>query len=262
MFLGAKEFYVNDQTYCVSFGRGEKPLVMIQGLNTNSIKGSSLMLSALYRIFGKKYRVYLFDRRKDLFDGITVRDFAFDIALAMDALAISNADVLGVSQGGMIASYLAIDRPDLVRKLVLAVSASRTNDLIRDAIDEWVSLNDKKEWGKLVRDMAKRMYSPSYLKRYKLFMPLLALAQKPKDPMRFSVLATSCLTCNAYEELEKIKCPVLIIGGSEDKIVGEEASLEIANKLECEFYIYKGLGHALYEEAKDFNKRVLQFFEK
>ena len=37
---------------------------------------------------------------------------------------------------------------------------------------------------------------------------------------------------------------------------------EIANKLECEFYIYKGLGHALYEEAKDFNKRVLQFFEK
>ena len=70
------------------------------------------------------------------------------------------------------------------------------------------------------------------------------------------------MTCNAYDELERIKCPVFVIGGSEDKIVGEEASLEIAKKLNCDIYIYKDLGHAIYEEAKDFNRRVLEFFEK
>ena len=262
MFLGAKEFYLNDQIYCISFGKGEKPLVMIQGLNTSSIKGSSLMLAYMYRIFGKKYRVYLFDRRKDLYDGITVRDFARDIALSMDDLGLSSADVLGVSQGGMIAQYLAIDRPDLVRKLVLAVTASRSNSKINDAIEKWVSLSEQREWGKLVRDMAERMYSDSYLKRYKIFMPLLAIVQKPKDPMRFSMLSKACLTCDAYRELERIECPVLVLGGSEDKIVGEEASIEISKKLNCDIYIYKGLGHALYEEAKDFNSRVLAFFEK
>jgi len=41
----------------------------------------------------------------------------------MDELGISEADVIGVSQGGMIAQNLAIDRPELVNKLVLAVTA-------------------------------------------------------------------------------------------------------------------------------------------
>ena len=49
---------------------------------------------------------------------------ALDIAAAMDTLGIKNADIFGVSQGGMIAQYLAIDRPDLVNKLVLAVTLS------------------------------------------------------------------------------------------------------------------------------------------
>ena len=53
-----------------------------------------------------------------------------------------------------------------------------------------------------------------------------------------------------------------MIGGELDKIVGKEASIELANKLSAELYIYEGLGHALYEEAKDFNKRVYEFLMK
>ena len=67
------------------------------------------------------------------------------------------------------------------------------------------------------------------------------------------------MTCNAYDELEKITCPVLVIGGKEDKIVGAESSVEIAEKLGCEIFMYENLGHAAYEEAKDFNHRVLEF---
>lgn len=48
----------------------------------------------------------------------------------MDALKIANADIFGVSQGGMIAQYLAIDRADLVNKLVLAVTLSKNNKSI------------------------------------------------------------------------------------------------------------------------------------
>ena len=39
---------------------------------------------------------------------------------------------MGVSQGGMIAQYLAIDHPDLVERLVLAVTAPRVNEIIRE----------------------------------------------------------------------------------------------------------------------------------
>ena len=90
-------------------------------------------------------------------------------------------------------------------------------------------------------------------------MPLLTLLQKPKDVERFLALAKACLTCEAYEELDKIKCPVLVIGGRQDKVVTGEASVEIAEKLGCELYMYEDLGHAAYEEAKDFNRRVYEF---
>ena len=193
---------------------------------------------------------------------ITVKDMSADIAMAMDALGIVNADILGVSQGGMIAQYLAIDRPDLVNKLVLAVTLSRNNDTVKRVITTWIELASSGDMKHLISDMAEKMYSESYLKRYRPFLPLLTLLQKPKDVQRFILLANACLTCDTYDFLCKIKCPVLVIGGKQDKIVTGEASEEIAKKMGCELYIYENLGHAAYEEAKDFNRRVYNFFIK
>ncbi len=243
----------------ITFGTGTQPLIMIQGLNTRSINGAAVPLAYMYRIFAKDYKVYLFDRRKNLPEDITVRDMAADIALAMDKLGITKADVFGVSQGGMIGQYLAIDRPDLVSKLVLAVTLSRNNEVVEEVIRDWLAWTGQGNMKQLVLDMAMKMYSDAYVKRYKLFLPLLTMLQKPKDARRFSTLTRACLTCNTYEDLDKIQCPVLVLGGKQDKIVGGKASEEIAEKLKCQIYMYENLGHAAYEEAKDFNDRILNF---
>lgn len=262
MLYNAKELKLklqNMELNYIKFGKGKKPLIMIQGLNTRGIKGAALPLAFAYRIFCKDYTVYLFDRRPEVEDGITVREMAADIALAMNALGLKNADVFGCSQGGMIAQYLAIDRPDLVNKLVLAVTVSRNNDNLITTVNSWVEMTKKGDIKALVLDMAEKMYSDAYLRRYRPLLPLLTVMQKPRDTERFIRLARACLSCNAYEELDKIKCPVLVLGGREDKIVGAESSLEIIERLGCGFYIYDGLGHAVYEEAKDFNARIYDF---
>ena len=232
MLFDAKEWVIElpgRRMNCIAFGKGERPLVMIQGLGTRGIKGTALPMAYMYRLFARDFRVYMFDRRENAEKGVTVRDFAADIAGAMDLIGIKNADVLGVSQGGMIAQYLAIDRPDLVRKMVL------------------------------VADMADKMYTGAYVRRYKALMPLLTILQKPKDPARFITLAEACLTCNTYEELVHIACPVLVIGARQDKVVTGEASLELAERLQCRLHMYENLGHAAYEEAKDFNQLVYDF---
>ena len=123
-----------------------------------------------------------------------------------------------------------------------------------------IKMTEKEDYKALVTDMAERMYSEKYYKKYKPMLPLLTIMQKPKDKERFITLAKSCLSCEAYNELEKIQCPTLVIGGGKDKIVGKEASTEIAEKLKCECHIYEDLGHACYEEATDFNKRVYDFY--
>lgn len=262
MLFHAKEFKLklSDTTIdAITFGKGPKPLIMIQGLNTRGIRGSAIMLAYMYRIFSNEYTVYLFDRRPDIHEGLSVRELACDVAEAMDALEIKDAYVFGVSQGGMIAQYLAIDRPDLVSKLVLAVTLSRNNETVQNVISRWIDLAQQSRMRELVEDMAVKMYSPAYLKRYRPFLPLLTLLQKPKNVNRFSILAASCLTCTAYDELEKIHCPVFVIGGQQDQVVGSSASEEIARKLGCKLFLYEQLGHAAYEEATDFNQKVYDF---
>lgn len=263
MMYNAKEskLFLHDMPFdYITFGRGTKPLVMVQGLNIRGIKGSALSLAYMYRIFAKEYKVYLFDRRPTVHEGITVKEMAADLALAMDTLGISNADVFGVSQGGMIAQYLAIERPDLVRKLVLAVTLCRNNDTVEQVISSWIGMAERNAMKDLVADMAERMYSAAYVKRYRPFLPLLTLLQKPKDVERFTRLAKACLTCDTYDLLGGIRCPVFVLGGRQDQVVTGAASEEIAEKLGCKIYLYNDLGHAAYEEAKDFNQRVYEFF--
>lgn len=265
MLYNAKEHTLqlrHMQIRYISFGRGAKPLVMIQGLNTRGIQGAAVSLAYMYRLFAKEYTVYLFDRRPHVDETTTVRELAADVAEAMDALHLGCADVLGVSQGGMIAQYLAIDRPDLVRRLVLAVTLSRNNDTVQKTVQGWINMTEQGAMKQLVVDMAEKMYSEAYVKHYRPFLPLLTLLQKPKDVQRFVALAKACLTCRTYEELEKVKCPVFVIGGKQDKVVSGEASEEMAEKLGCKLYMYNDLGHAAYEEAGDFNQRVYDFLNE
>ena len=265
MFYNAKEQTLKTdsmQLNYITFGKGSKPLIMVQGLNTRGVKGSAVPLAYMYRIFAKKYKVYIFDRRENIPEGYTVRDIAKDISVAMDELKITKADIIGVSQGGMISQYLAIDRPDLVNKLVLCVTLSRNNPTVVETVEKWISMTEKGEIKALVADMAQKMYSDEYVKRYKPFMPLLTIMQKPRDEKRFIALAKACLTCKAYDELDKISCPVLVIGGKQDKVTTGKASEEIAEKLGCEIYMYENLGHSAYEEAKDFNSRIYEFLDK
>ena len=246
----------------VVFGSGTKPLVLIPGLNVRGVRGAALALAFMYRIFVKEYRVYVFDRKEEIPEGYTVRDIAEDTAEAMKLLGLSDADVFGVSQGGMIAQYLAIEHPELVHKLVLAVTLARNNATVEKVIADWISMAESGDFDRFVSDMMLKMYSEAYIKKYKLMVPLVAKFSKPKDFGRFIRLAKACLTCNTYDELDKIKCPVLVLGGKQDKIVTGEAFVELAEKLQCECYMYENLGHAAYEEAKDFNKRVYEFLGK
>ena len=247
---------------CAVFGRGDHILILIPGLSFQRVKNAAIPLAFMYRIFAKKYTIYVVDKKAAVPAGYTVRDMASDVAFVMERLHLRAADVFGVSQGGMIAQYLAIDYPHLVRKLVLGVTASRKNGTMEQTINSWIRMAERREYGVLVRDMFEKMYSESYLKKYRRLLPVLTKLGKPKDFSRFITLAKACLTCDSYPELYKITCPVFVIGGKQDRVVTGAASEEIAAALGCNIYMYDTLGHAAYEEAPDYNKRIDQFLSE
>ena len=262
MFYNLKESTLQlDNTsldYAV-FGKGAKPLVIIPGLTLRDVKGAGWSLAYMYRIFAKDYRVYVFDKKKVITEGCTIKNLADDLAHAMKQLEIQNAHIFGVSQGGMVAQYLALDYPELVDKVVLGVTLSRNNPTVEAVIANWVRLSEQNDFEGIVADMMEIMYSESYVKKYRWLFPILTKLSKPKDMTRFMTLAKACLTCDTYERLESITYPVLVLGGKQDQIVTGEASVEIAEKLKCKLYMYEKYGHSAYEEAADFNKRIFDF---
>ena len=249
----------------VSFGQGERAFVILPGLSDGlmTVNGKALLLAKPYKAFFDKYTVYMFSRKDQMPEGYTIRDMAEDQAKALNVLGIGKADVMGVSQGGLIAQYLTIDHPELVRKLVLAVTSPRVNDIIKEGVSYWIELAEKGDHKALMIDTAEKGYSEAYLSKYRRIYPVIGLIGKPATYDRFLINAKAILGFDASAEIGRISCPTLVIGGEDDKTVGVQGSYELHEGIAgSELFVYPSLGHAAYEEAKDFNQRVFDFLEK
>lgn len=252
----------NTEMYYAAFGKGKKNLVVLPGLSDGlaTVKGKALLLMPSYTKFLKDFTVYVFSRKNEMPEGYTIEQMAEDQVKAMCILGIDKACVLGVSQGGMISQYIAINHPELMDKLVLAVTAPNANNTLTESINTWIDLAQKQDHLSLMTDTAERMYSEKYLTKNRRMLPLLAKLTKPQSYDRFYRNAYAILEFDARERLDEIKCKTLIIAGDNDKTVGNEAAYELEKGIgNSDLYIYEGLGHGAYEEAKDFYNRVYKF---
>lgn len=246
----------------IRFGTGKRTAIMIPGVGDGfkTVKGMALPFAFLYRALKKDFTVYSFSRPVNLKEGAATRDMSESLANAIRSLKLPPACIIGVSQGGMIAQWLAIDHPELVEKLVLVVTMGRPNDTVNTVIGRWLSMAGKGDYRGIMMDTASISYTPKKAKSSKRLYSLVSGIIRPKSLKRFQIQAQSCLTHNAYDRLSEIKCPTLIIGGTEDKILSGEASRELAARITgSELRMYEGMGHGLYEEEKDFIPLVAEF---
>jgi len=251
-----------EDMYYVSFGNGSRNLVVIPGLGDGlaTVHKKGFILSKYYKKFSNDFTIHVLSRKNQLVEGYTTREMALDYKKAMDVLNIDKASVYGVSQGGMIAQYLAIDYPESIEKLVLAITISRPNDTLENVITSWIGMAKSGSFGDLVEDTMEKTYTHKQFKKYRFVMPLLRKMVKPKSTERFIIQANACLSHNAYDELNKIKCKTLIIGGDTDHVVGKNSSEDMAGVIDNNILkIYEGQGHGAYEEIKTFNDEVISF---
>lgn len=249
---------------CAVFGKGKKNLIMLPGLGDGltTVKGKALPMALMYREFMKDFTVFIMSRREPLPEDFSTKDMAADIALFMEKQGIEKASILGVSMGGMIAQHFAADFPEKTEKLVLVVTAPKSNEIMENCISEWLEEAKNGEGTKLMESNVRNMYSDKYYRKNRWLTPITGKLAVPKDCSRFVKMAKACLEHNAEESLGNIKAPTFIIGGEKDITVGAEASEILAKEISgAKIFIYPELRHAVYDEAKDFNKRVLEFLK-
>ncbi len=245
-----------------TFGTGKTPFVMLPGISIKPITTLAPAVASAYNEFAEDFTVYVFNRRNDLPDGYTISDAASDTAAVLDELGISSACVFGVSMGGMIAQVLAVNRPDLVGKLVLGSSASRLTPQSEEIIQHFAALAQSGDIQSLTLAFAQAVYTPTFFETCKEAI-LAALADATQaDIARFTALTKAILAFDIYAELDKVSAPLLVIGADKDKLLGVQASVEIAQKTGGELYICKGYGHAAYDEDPDYRSRLYEFFTR
>ncbi len=252
----------NELDYAV-FGKGDIPLIMIPGISIKSVILSAQSVAGAYSRYLDNHTVYMFDRRKYAQPDYNITAMASELADAMDLLGIENADFFGTSQGGMIAQQVAVNHPELVRKLVLACTAARPNEQSEEVITEWIKLANRRDIEGLCTEFVNNLYSEAFAKRFLGLVIKMHSDCTDEELDRFIMLAKAGGDFDVYDELDKIKCPTFVLGAHHDKVLTGRASDEIAEKIGCDSYMYgEPYGHAVYDEARDFKKKMFKFLNQ
>lgn len=245
------------------FGSGKRSFVILPGVSVKSVMLSAKAVEAAYRMFGDAYTVYVFDRRKPMPNPYPVRQMAEDTAAAMRQCGISDADIFGASQGGMMAMCMAIDHPDLVHKTALGSTACRADDKVIAGTNQWVSLAKSDDRAALTAELIDCLYSENTIGKYRELLMHMNDDLSETDLMRFIIQTEAINDFDITEELDRIKCPVLVIGVEGDKVLDCRHSRCIADRLGCQLYLYGSeYGHCVFDEAPDYKQRLLDFFHE
>lgn len=247
------------------FGHGGEALVILPGLSVQSVMDSADAVADAYRLLADDFTIYVLDRRRDLPAAYPIRDMARDTADAIRALGLGSAHVLGVSLGGMVAMSVAIDHPDLARTLVLCSTSARMEEAQCRTVERWVQLARSGDARGLYLSFGEALYPRETFERLREPLAEAAGGVTDGDLSRFVVIAEGMRGFDIADDLERISCPMLVVGSRDDRVLGPGEALRIVERLsgraDFEFHLYDGYGHAAYDTAPDFKERMLRFLK-
>jgi len=246
----------------VRFGQGKETLVILPGLSVQSVMPLAGAIARAYAPLTDDFTIYLFDRRRELPDPYPVRQMARDTARALHALGLEQVSVFGASQGGMMAMTLAIEESQLVKKLVLGSTSACVRGEDAGVVERWIALAQEGRAEELYLAFGEAVYPAAMFEQAKDMLAEAAKTVTPGDLARFVILACGARDFDVTEELHIIACPTLVIGDRDDRVLGPDASVLLAERIPAELYLYDGFGHAAYDTAPDYKQRLLAFLTK
>jgi 3-oxoadipate enol-lactonase len=224
--------------------RAKPPVLLIMGLAV-----SSKAWDRLPQILADERFVVVFDNRgtgQSSKEGLAyrMRDLADDAAAVLDAAGVAQADVFGISMGGMIAQELVLRHPSRVRRLALGAtfgSFRRRDKPPMRSVWDLILLN-------LGFDSAARLARLLLSKEWHASNPGRGVEWiRAAEPTKFRyALAQSAaiLRHDAEQRLKEIEAPTLIITGDADRLVPHRNSERLAQAIPgAKYVVLSGAGH-------------------
>jgi pimeloyl-ACP methyl ester carboxylesterase len=243
-------------------GNGARNLVVFEGLDFRHKPPSGIMLrmsTGYLRGLANSYKIYIVSRKPGLPPGYSLSDMSDDYAVMIKNELGGVADIIGVSTGGAIAQHFAIDHPDSVKRLVLAMTGFRLTEAGKELQMKVADLARK---GK--RRAATALLGTAIMRRgiakyvFKWSMWLLGPLIVPADPSDGIVELEAEDRHDLGDRLGRIKADTLVIGGEEDVFYPvRETARKIPN---ARLVLYPNLGHnAMFARSRQFGEEIRAF---
>jgi pimeloyl-ACP methyl ester carboxylesterase len=187
--------------------------------------------------------------------------FADRVALVAAREGMLPASVVGHSLGGMVALHMTLRQPDDVAALVLAAAAGLSVGNIwgRNLLSVFSTIRP----GRLAARYRGRVSRSSFLRRFVFGFVSVADPAGLTDEAVEGFLAAHLLHTDVdsawqalraddpREELDAIRCPVLVLWGAEDVQLPLDDAFEYTRRLRARLRVIPGCGHLLIGERPD-----------
>jgi 3-oxoadipate enol-lactonase len=248
----------SDLLYFIERGSGP-PLLLVHGL-----MATGEMFEPVIEHFATLHRVIVPDlrghgRSRSLPPPYTAAQLASDLARLLDHLGIDSTAVLGYSQGGAIAQQLALDHPECCNRLVLACTYAFNMASFREKLEGrlapvLIRILGMKRFAKLVVSQGAKDLSKQ---RGDWLVALIA----SQDRTLMLSAWKEMLAFDSRRRLAEIKCPTLVIAGSNDEAVPIHHAKMLHDGIAgSRLVIVAGANHALIWTRPDELVRVTDEF--
>jgi pimeloyl-ACP methyl ester carboxylesterase len=196
----------------------------------------------------------------------SIEQFARDALATLDAEGIDRASFLGVSMGGFIAQSVAALSPDRVERLVLVSTSPGGPGALPMPPITWAELTrlvpGETAADRLGRTMALAL-TPEFVRtrREELAELIKLRLAAPQDLAQWMFQAQSALTFDATMADRQFERPVLLMTGTQDRVVPWTNSLLLFHLFPSSTVVlFRGQNHLPFlERAAEFNREVAEF---
>jgi pimeloyl-ACP methyl ester carboxylesterase len=190
----------------------------------------------------------------------------------LDALGLSQVDILGFSLGGMVAQQIALERASLVRKMLLVGTAPEGGeDIMHMEKPELKKITDDPNLPGLQR-LVKLFFAPSASSQAagEAFIARLAQRKQDREPLSGPNVAKAQITAfraweaftgERFAKLRKINQPCLVANGVFDIMIPVRNSYMLGEHLPNAMLItYPDAGHgSLFQFHESFVRQASEF---
>ena len=236
-------------------------IVLIHGLGSSSLDWAP-QIEALE----KDYTVVVPDlyghgQSMSVPQSLTISDFADQVAAILDHEGLGAAHIVGLSLGGAAAFQFAVQRPELVKSLVIINSRANFRP------SGWRENMTVLSRGLISRLLGMKVFSRVLAK--KLFpnseqlQQLLQTRFVKNKPQNYRQCMRALLNWSAESSLQSITCPVLIVASEYDYYPLDDTKAYMTKLDNAQLVVIEGAHHAVtLEKPMAFNRVLMDYLRQ